>query len=188
MTAVGTHTLYYDYTDANGCSNVDSLEVNVYAQPATPVISATGDILCVNSSGTGTIYEWSLDGTSVFTGADTCYTALANGNYTVVTTSPEGCSSTASSPQTVTGIGIDEIYLDAVISVSPNPTKESIVVQFDELNMELTIALRDVHGRLLERKTGESQVAFNLSELATGIYLIESDINGQRIVKRVIRE
>lgn len=188
MTAVGTHTLYYDYTDANGCSNIDSLEVNVYAQPATPVISATGDILCVNSSGTGTIYEWSLDGTSVFTGADTCYTALANGNYTVVATSPEGCSSTASSPQTVSGIGIDEIHLSDAISVSPNPTKESIVVQFEELNTELTIALRDIHGRLLERKTGTTQVTFNLNKFETGVYLIESEINSQRIVKRIIKE
>lgn len=188
MTAVGTHTLYYDYTDGNGCSNVDSMEVDVYPQPATPVISVSGDLLCVNSNGTGSIYEWALNGTTVATGTDTCYTALANGSYTVTCTSPEGCSSNTSTPQTIAGIGIEEIHLDAIVSVSPNPTKESVTVQFDALNTQLNISLRDIHGRLLERKTGTTQVEFNLGGYDNGIYLIESVINGHRIVKRIIKE
>lgn len=60
----GTHTLYYDYTDVNGCSDVDSLVVDVFAQPTAPTITLNGDVLCINSGGPGTVYQWSLDGGS----------------------------------------------------------------------------------------------------------------------------
>ncbi|MFK7787255.1 MAG: T9SS type A sorting domain-containing protein, partial [Crocinitomicaceae bacterium] len=188
VAGIGAHTLYYDYTDGNGCSGVDSLTVDVYPQPTSPTITLSGDVLCVPSGGTGTIYEWSLDGIVVATGPDTCYTALANGVYSVNCTSAEGCTSDESTTQTVSGIGLDEYFLNQAITVSPNPTNGIVTVKFEALNSELTLSLRDVSGKLLTSKTGTAMAAFDLSQFDAGLYFITSEFQGHLISKRIIRE
>lgn len=185
---VGTHTLYYDFTDGNGCSDIDSLTVDVFATPAAPTITINGDVLCINSGGPGTVYEWSLDGVVVASGSDTCYTAIANGNYTVNCTSYSGCLSDDSAAETVSGIGIDEYEINQAISVSPNPTSGMVSIEFSDLNTELSISLRDVNGRILETKSGSDFIEFDLSKLEVGVYLIDCEVNGTRIVKRVVRD
>ena len=185
---VGTHTLYYDYADVNGCSDVDSLVVDVFAQPAAPTITLNGDVLCVSSGGPGTVYEWSLDGNPVAIGFDTCFIATINGEYTVTCTNSEGCVSEDSSPQTVSGIGIDENEISQSMSISPNPTSGFITVQFEDLTAELVVSLRDINGRIIETKTGIATIEFDLNQLDAGIYLIDCEYGGQRIVKRIVRD
>ena len=187
MAGVGTHTLYYDYTDANGCSGVDSMTVDVYPVPAAPTITLSGDVLCVSSGGSGTVYEWSLDGNVVATGADTCYTALANGNYTVNCTSSFGCTSDDSSPQAVSGIGLDEYTIDQLITVAPNPTNGIVAVAFDGLNSALTVSLRDINGKLIEIKTGTASLEFDLSSLDAGLYLLSGKVDDHSFAKRIVR-
>ena len=184
----GTHTLYYDYTDGNGCSAGDSIIVDVYPQPAAPTITVNGNILCISGTGVGTIYEWSLNGNAIANGTDTCYTVIANGDYTVTCTSSTGCTSDDSASETISGIGIDENVLDQAISVSPNPTNGLITIQFEGLNSELTISLLDLNGRILETKTATSLIELDLSDFDAGVYLIACEYDGQQIVKRIIRE
>lgn len=184
----GVHTLFYDYTDGNGCSDIDSMSVEVFPQPAAPVINLTGDVLCVATPGAGAVYEWSLDGIVVYTGTEVCYTAVANGNYSVTCTSTSGCTSDASALETVSGIGIDENELIQAISISPNPTNGLVTVQFDGLNNELLISLRDLNGKVLDTKIGSSLIEIDLSGFEAGIYLIDCEYDGQRIVKRVVRD
>lgn len=185
---VGTHTLYYNYTDGNGCSNVDSIEVDVFPVPATPTITNTGGVLCAANPIVGAVYTWSLNGAIVATGIDPCYTPTANGDYTVTCTNSDGCISDESAAELISGIGIDEYELTQAISVSPNPTNGLVTVAFEGLNSEMTISLRDVNGKILEVKSGFSIVEFNLSKFETGVYLIDCDFEGQRIVKRVVRD
>jgi hypothetical protein len=184
----GTHTLYYNFTDGNGCSGVDSLVVDVFTQPAVPTITLTGEILCVDNPIAGAIYEWSLGGVVVATGSDVCYTALANGNYTVTCTNSSGCESDASTSTTVSGVGINEDQLNQAISISPNPTNGLVTIEFEGLTSELTISLRDLNGRTIETITGTSHVEIDLSDFEAGIYLIDCDYMGQRIVKRIVRD
>ena len=184
----GTHTMYYDYTDGNGCSATDSMIVDVFSQPAAPTITVNGNVLCISGVGVGTVYEWSLDGNSVASGTDTCYVAIANGDYTVTCTSSSGCTSDDSASETISGIGIDEHALNQAISVSPNPTNGLVTIQFEGLSTELTVSLRDLNGKILDTKTGSSLIEFDLNDLEAGIYLIDCEYLGQRIVKRIVRD
>ncbi|MDB0037736.1 T9SS type A sorting domain-containing protein [bacterium] len=186
VAGAGSHTLYYNFTDGNGCSDVDSLVVDVYSQPAVPIITNTGGVLCVSSGGTGSVYQWSLNGNSVSSSTDTCYTALTNGDYTVTCASSNGCISDNSAAETVSGIGINENELIQAISISPNPTNGIINVQFEGLNSELTISLRDLNGRILQSKKGSNLIEFDLSDFESGIYFIDCKYADQRIVKRVV--
>jgi hypothetical protein len=103
---VGTHTIDYSYTDANGCTNSVSQDVVVNELPQ-PVITPAGPIaLCEGSSitldaGAGyALYEWNTgqNGQSLFVDQA--------GSYRVSVTSADGCQAIS---QTV------------VVSVSPLP-------------------------------------------------------------------
>lgn len=59
---LGTHWIYYDYTDGNSCFNIDSTTIEVYGNP-TVTANATGTSLCdgesltLNGGGANT-YSW----------------------------------------------------------------------------------------------------------------------------------
>jgi hypothetical protein len=127
-------------------------------------------------------------GAPIVTGMDTCYTAVANGDYTVNCTSSSGCVSDDSAPETVSGIGLVENEISQAISISPNPTSGLLTVHFEGLNAELVISLRDVNGRILETKTGSTFIEFDLGHFETGVYLIDCEHHNQRIVKRIVRD
>lgn len=187
MAGDGSHMLYYDYTDANGCSGVDSMMVIVYPQPATPTITNTAGELCVTNGAAASTYEWFLNGTSVFTSGNPCYTPTANGDYTVVVTSTFNCPSEEGTA-TISGIGLNEISPVHLFTVSPNPTNGLIEVDLSSIAGERTVSLTDVNGRLLESTvSSNAAVAFDLSNCEAGVYLIVLESNGQKAIERVVK-
>lgn len=183
----GTFTLYYTYTDGNACSNVDSMTVSVYPQPATPIINENGGVLCVTNGGVGATYEWLLNGNSVFTSSDPCYTPTANGTYTVTTTSTFSCESQEGSA-TVSGIGFAELNADQLFTISPNPTDGMISIQLSVGAGEQLVSLCDVNGKTLETVlSSNTSVQFDLGSFDAGVYLIIIESDGQKVVERVVR-
>jgi len=106
-TASGAYTVI---VTASGCSSAASsgTTVTVNPIPATPTIGAGGpttfcaggSVVLTSSSATGN--QWYKDGSPISGGINQTYTASTSGNYTVIVTSAEGCSSAASSGTTVT--------------------------------------------------------------------------------------
>jgi hypothetical protein len=140
---VGPLTLYYNYTDGNGCSGIDSLELTVSAVPTISSINHVGDTLCVSDSGLGNTYVWILDGVEVGSGVDTCYTVLANGNYQVVVENMNGCSSDTSEIL-IDNVGDEEFLLNVEMNVSPNPVQDQLKVQITEGLEDATITLTEI--------------------------------------------
>jgi hypothetical protein len=183
----GTYTLYYNYTDGNGCSGVDSMVVSVYPQPVTPIINDNGGVLCVTNGEAGATYEWFLNGTSVFTSGNPCFTPTLNGTYTVITTSTFSCESEEGTA-TVSGIGLSEISSVHLFTVSPNPTNGLVEVDLSSIPGERTVSLADVNGKILETVvSSNTSVAFNLSIYEAGVYLIVLESDGQKAIERVVK-
>lgn len=97
----GTHTIYYMFTDGNGCSNLDSSDIVIYDSP-TVVANATatslcdGDALTLTGSGAST-YSWNngvTDGVSFIP-------AVGSYNYVVNGSDGNGCFGTDSIAVTV---------------------------------------------------------------------------------------
>jgi hypothetical protein len=101
---VGTSNITYRNND--GCSKTQIITVN--PKPSTPTIVAGGattfcageSVVLTSSSTTGN--QWYKDGAAISSATAATYTATTSGSYTVIVTSAEGCSSTASAATTVT--------------------------------------------------------------------------------------
>lgn len=87
-------------TNSFGCADTESVTVTVNPNPATALVSTSntrclepfnGSILAENIVG-GSNFNWTINGENH--GTPTVVSGFASGNYTVVTTNAEGCSTT----------------------------------------------------------------------------------------------
>ena len=73
-------------------------------------------------------YQWinCASGTDAPNGSTANYTAIANGSYAVIVTSPEGCSD-QSDCEIISAVGLDQIA-NIEMSVNPNPTAGELII------------------------------------------------------------
>ena len=100
VAGVGTFTLFYDYTDALGCSSRDSSSITVNPLPLTSITPNSS--ICLGNSATltasgGSTYLWSTSATS----PSITVSPIVTTTYTVTITSADGCSRTENSTVTV---------------------------------------------------------------------------------------
>jgi PKD repeat protein len=172
-------------TEPSGCSDSASVQVIVYALPATPIISQNaGDL----TSSTALVYQW-YDGSGVIVGATSQnYTPLANGQYWVEVTDVNGCSS-LSDPFDFQWIGVEEIKMKNLIQVYPNPADELIYVHFSNTIHQIEVV--DIMGHVVISKTLERNIretTIDLASLASGCYtLMFLDCCDSELVRIVVR-
>jgi hypothetical protein len=83
---------------------------------------------------------------------------------------------------------------DAVMQVFPNPAVNQATVVLNLNNeSEVSMKLMDVSGKVLSARSygmisGAVDMQLNLSSLSSGIYVIEAEIDGNKIIKRIVKE
>jgi hypothetical protein len=178
-------------TDANGCTAPWQVSV---LQPQALLI-ATSSTNSSGNNGTATAqptggttpyhYEWSNGGTSK------TESSLAAGNYSVTVTDSRGCSASA----TVTvgiGVGISPVEEELLsASIFPNPANDVIGIKLQAgINAQIEFRVFDLTGRLLyEEAKGPGPLPtqnISISTFASGIYLLEVDLNGQSLRQRFV--
>ena len=74
------------------------------------------------------------------------------------------------------------------ISLYPNPAMDHVLLQWPAGgDMEIEVQVMDVQGRQVSRpyKDRTGQLKVDLHDLSGGIYLVQAEFNGQRIVKKL---
>jgi gliding motility-associated-like protein len=104
---IGTHTIYYSFTDVNGCSNIDSTTITVYDipvvtfTPVIPVCDGTPAFALTGGSPVGGIYS----GVGVVgNNFDPAVAGIGTQNITYTYTDAQGCSNS-----TTTNISVNAL-------------------------------------------------------------------------------
>jgi hypothetical protein len=81
----------------------------------------------------------------------------------------------------------NEITIDKLIQLYPNPTSNVVYVKTDLTESNFTYTIRDIAGKTI--LTGESitQQPISISELSKGMYTITIDVAGEQVTKRLIK-
>ncbi|RMG84841.1 MAG: PKD domain-containing protein [Bacteroidetes bacterium] len=187
-------------TDSVGCIVAATVMIE---EPAPVVVgldelinesgsNADGAISITPDGGTGDTYtyEWTKDG--VFFSNEEDLTNLAAGEYCVVVTDQNGC--TTSECYVVEMInGTNNSELNQFITVLPNPTSGKVFVDF-RLNDRRNVHIQwyDYLGRqLMEGTPGMVRAQtfeFDLTDLASGVYLVRIWVDDDVLIKKVIVE
>lgn len=210
-------TLTVTVTDASGCSENASVTaetlLNTSAAPSSVGTSRTGTVVTVTwnasnlSSGQSLIgyrvqyrlrgtTSWSQTSLTTNTTADVDFAGGTAGNYdfTVLARYNDNGTPRSSSRAcfVVQGVPVTKNEVangnkDAAdIAVYPNPTRSQIYVSATSGS---EVSLIDLSGRIIAVQTiDQSEVAFDLTSMSSGIYLMQIKNNGEVITERVVKK
>jgi len=184
-----TTTFTVTGTNADGCTNTDQITVTVNPLPATPNITATGDIL---ETETYQQYQWYLNGQPVSGAVSKQYTPTESGDYTVEVTDGNGCA-IISGAFTYVVTGLEDSNKFREYTVYPNPTQGSFVL-FTRLKQTeiVSYSLHDTRGKLIVHKElGKIQTIreqLDLSGYEGGIYYLAVMIGDKRYTHKIRKE
>jgi hypothetical protein len=84
-------------------------------------------------------------------------------------------------------LATSEISFNDKMQVYPNPVKDFVYIQSDNLKFDSKITVLDMSGRTVKTFKGPSD-GYNLSDLPKGSYLILIDNKKEIISKKIIKE
>jgi hypothetical protein len=170
----GAGTYFLRFTDQNGCSDIDSIEVSLYPNPSinlgADTIICIGDTLTLDAGSGYATYLWS-DNSNGQT-----LKVFAKGTYNVLVTSNQGCE------------GFDEIVVDTTtctnsmdqlqlsgLKIYPVPAMEILHIEWPSADQQLSITLLDLSGKVLLDKSieaGNNSSILSVEDLKAGIYVL----------------
>lgn len=180
-------------TDANNCTNTDTITITVNPAPNTALALTTTEF-CENHgvqtlSG-GTPAGGTYSGTGVSGGVFTPSTA-GEGTFTITyTVTQNNCTASATDEITVDEcLGLDEAA-QSVIEVYPNPGKGVFTISATDADQLANLAIRDAQGKSISFDQHTSGTAFviDLTHVENGIYFLTGTLNGTQFVSRLVKQ
>jgi hypothetical protein len=165
-----------------GCDSVIHLDLTANLDNT---VSQSGNQLSANQP--AATYQWiTCPGNTPIPGATSNqYIAPTSGSYAVIVTL-DGCTAT-SACTSVTVSGIEEYAIP--IQIYPNPTHDIIQIATGDLE-HANLKLLDLYGRIVIQKMdiNGSYHQLDLSEMKSGIYILEISDGEYKLVGRVVKE
>lgn len=174
-------------TDANGCENMTTSTVTVNALPVMTAVT-NNTLLCVGETATLSVtgaftYTWNTSENTT----DIAVSPTITTTYTVDGTDVNGCSNTTTITQDVSVCtGLTQMSKSTAISVYPNPSNGIFIL---ELETESQIEVYDLLGNVVLKETMQSgKHNLNISEKASGIYILKTTANGAARTMRLVKK
>jgi hypothetical protein len=178
-------------TGVNTCgSGISSpgLNVQVNPVPEIPVITRHGDTL-ISSSDAGN--QWYLDGLEIPGATGKEHRAVYLGAYTVVVTQ-NGCSSVPSNPLLVQPVSINDLKMETLFALYPNPSHGKFDVEIETSgNERYTIEIYNKLGVLIWRKDdlsvkGKDAISVDLQGSPAGMYTVALKNKANSFVRKIV--
>jgi len=200
--ASGTQNITYTFTDANGCANSDAQVFTVNSQPTVSVVpsNATPCASYAPITLTGSPVGGTYFGSAALSGNAFDPAVAGVGPHQVsytFTDGTTGCADTASTTITVGACaGIENIDLNSLVLVYPNPADEQISISFDAnmANGNHIVEIYTMEGKMVFKKeillNGTNHIeTLNIATYSQGSYLmIITNMTGEKIVKKFIKK
>ncbi len=190
----GSYDVSLITTNANGNDTLTLFNyITVNATPAFPSITQVGYTL---TSSLASSYQWELNTVDIPGATNQSYTILQSGIYTVVIGDSNGCVNSASKEVIITSI--NEVDVNAGVSIYPNPSAGIITIEFstsllNNISMELInmVGLNVLSSTDIMNSSG-SKKEIDLSDLGNGIYVMnlkytdKGSFNSIQVRKKII--
>lgn len=188
-TIQNTSTATFSVSASNNCGQATSNPVSIVVNqlPPTPTITNNSGLL-TSSSTTGN--QWYFNGSPLSSQTSQSLSPTQSGDYYVIVTDGNGCSSAQSNTINFTVTSIDN-NAKTSIAIYPNPSTGLLYIQFSESEENILLELFDVEGKkvlkqyLKEINSGQLQ-SLNIAELPNGIYQLRMSANSSTTNHRII--
>ena len=188
----GTYTITNTIAASGSCgASAATATLTLAATPAQPTLTLSGSTLSTPAVA-GASYQFYLDGTTLPGTGSNSLTVTQAGSYTVVVTSAAGCASPVSSPVSFVITATRASQAAFELTVFPNPTPDgqlTIGLAGPARATQLTVlnSLGQVV-RSLALPASASSAHLDLSNLATGVYVLRATTTDGTVTRRLVRE
>lgn len=186
---LGTYQIQYTVTDTNGCTDSAWKRIDIREAPEInnllgPTMVQPGNTYTYAINATnGSQYFWSASNGIISSVTNNLATILwpsaGTGEIQVIESNYFGCLDTGKFFISIgVQISTNDAYSENEITLFPNPAKDEISIEYNQLNTEqINIKLFSVTGQLILEKTSEFTASKNIekidvSNLTTGIYIV----------------
>ncbi len=174
-------------TTNNVCATTPTATANFTVNTGAAVATASANVLTLTAYPAGaTSYQW-YDCTNqvIINGAtNQTYSVTANGSYAVIIKSGS-CSTDTSNCIVINSVGIKDNVANAAVHLYPNPNNG--VFTLDVNNESADVQIMDLLGNTIySAKHTKGSVTLNLSDVASGVYLIKVNSNKVQTTNRLI--
>jgi uncharacterized delta-60 repeat protein len=178
-------TYYVSSLSIAGCESParTAVTVNIIPLPVVNIVRL-GDTLAADTA-TGS-YQWFKDGLTIAGANSRTYLPNASGLYRVSLTSPEGCVGLSNELNVIIASLDGEFSAGIRWNSYPVPFQEELTI---EAEAAFSYQLIDARGvLLLSGITQDKRISLPTQGLASGMYFLKININGQTAVRKVIRK
>lgn len=172
--------------DGNEKFAAASAFVTFCINPPLPIINFDNATKLRSSNREGN--QWYLNGEAIPDATAETLLVSESGSYTVKTTIDE-CSSDFSFPQILTVTAVEKPS-DNEVKISPNPVTRKCTVKVDaSFSGNVYVSLLNATGRVLEthEMTSKREVNFDLSETASGLYIVKVVSNEKVLIYKLLK-
>lgn len=184
ISSSGTTIITWTFDDGNGNTSTQVQRVTIL--PINNTVTQNSNELRANA--TGYLYQWidcANGNTLIDLETNINFTPNSNGNYAVVISN--GRCAVTSNCFLVTIVGLKETIDKLGIVVYPNPTSHRLQI-INESYHKLFIELYDNTCKLMISQESNKQVTIvDLSEIATGNYILNVTIMGRTVSRKVVK-
>ncbi|WP_432671857.1 T9SS type A sorting domain-containing protein [Flavobacterium sp. SM2513] len=193
----------YTYTISKNCFQTATGQVVVNCNAGDPnfvssipvatvldnTVVQNENILTANA--TGVTYQWldcNNNNEPIANATTQIFTATVDGSYAVEISS-ENCS-VISTCFIVSNLSTADIQKTTTMTVFPNPASDNITVKFERNFEMLTVEIISMTGQVVKRTaaTQHNMVTINISELASGVYILRTDDKQNTTTSRIVKK
>ncbi len=159
-----------------------------FQSPDMPTITVVGDQLCAGGGGMPWQYQWYLNGEPIGNGP--CITPTIAGTYTVTGPGSKNvCGTAPSEPYEWVPTGMADHTAAPELLVRPNPASMEVTIA-SSVPLNGPWKLLDATGREAYngRFNGCTNCTLDLSTVEAGNYLLEMQMDGERMVRKVVKQ
>lgn len=138
-----------------------------------------------------TTYFWNFGDGTASTQSNPLHTFTSNGTFNVCLTVTNSFGSDQTCKDVfITGVGIEDLAFSANISMFPNPTTGKAMLRFNNgTSSDFTVTVYNVLGETVlttpKYKAGVAQVELNLSNAASGLYIVKVQSSNGTAIKQL---
>lgn len=187
VTESGNYVVYV--TNADGCTGIGSIDVQVSDAPTANGIYVEGSTLeytlTVIGANNADSYDWDFgDGNTVIDGpASISHTYALNGDYTVTATLTNSCGST-DVQELMNNVGIAKINSDS-FKIYPNPSTGFFTVETSD-SEEMNYVIYTLDGALIQDGNFVNSIKFNTTDWNKGVYFVHVSNSDNSTVQKVV--
>ncbi|MEM6344988.1 MAG: S8 family serine peptidase [Bacteroidota bacterium] len=171
----------------------------IYALTVTPLPQADFNFSTVgvtgffsNNSTNGNSYFWDFGDGNSSTEQNPAHNYASNDNYTITLITTNDCGSdTLVREVTMSTVSVEDELDVRPVELYPNPTNGLFTVKLNSLsNSRVALKIIDLNGKVLQSTVvdGKSVQELDISNLATGLYILQVETSGTTQYLKVLKE